>query len=69
LFLIASGVRLLALVCVMDLEDKRAQPTRVALRYMGTNLFSNLQQTIYLPGRLLFQMSRWTYRLPSRRKR
>jgi MFS family permease len=67
LFLIAGGVRLLALAWVMDLEDKGAQPTRAALRYMGTNLYSNLQQAIYLPGRLFSQISRWTY--PTNRRR
>jgi MFS family permease len=67
LFIISGGLRLLALVWLVDLEDPRAATTRVALRYLGTNLYSNLQQAIYLPARLWSQFSRWTY--PANRRR
>jgi MFS family permease len=66
LFIISGGLRLLALAWLTDLEDGRAHTTQAALRYMGTNLYSNLQQTIYIPGRFLSQLSRWTYKINPR---
>jgi len=68
LFLIASGVRLLAALWLVKLEEPGAHTTRSALRYMGASLYSNLQQAMFVPGRLLWQMGRWTYKLRPRRR-
>jgi MFS family permease len=76
LFLLSSVLRVFALLWLWRLEDTGAQPTRAAWRYMGTNLYSNLQQVMFMPGRLLWQRSRWTFNFnqtgvsfPWRRKR
>ena len=69
LFIISGGLRLLALSFLTDLEDSRAHTTQAALRYMGANLYSNLQQAIYIPGRLLSQLGRWTYKINPRGRR
>ncbi|MCX7886468.1 MAG: MFS transporter [Verrucomicrobiae bacterium] len=63
LFLIAGGLRVVAALWLVRLEDPGAETTRAALRYMGANLYSNLQQAVFVPGRLLWQVARWTYRL------
>jgi len=63
LFLIACGIRAVALVWLAGLEDVKARTTRAALRYLGTNLYSNIQQAIYMPGRLFMTRRHWTYRL------
>lgn len=68
LFLIASGVRLLAALWLFRLREPGAYTTRAALRYLGTNLYSNLQQAMFIPGRLLWQLGRWTYKLGPRRR-
>lgn len=68
LFLIASGVRLVAGLWLFKLDDPGAHTTRSALRFMGASLYSNLQQAMFIPGRLLWQMGRWTYKLGSRRR-
>jgi len=61
LFIISSILRLLAVCWLFSFTDTRAATTRTALRYLGTNLYSNLQQAVFIPGRLLQQLSRWTY--------
>jgi len=69
LFLISGVIRFLALGWLIGLEDRRAYTTHAALRYMGTNLYSNLHQAIFLPGRLLLRLTRWTYEIkPKGRK-
>jgi len=66
LFLLAGAVRVLAVVWLIRLEDPGAQTTRAALRYMGASLYSNLQQAMFVPGRLLWQLGRWTYQIRPR---
>jgi MFS family permease len=63
LFIISTGIRVLSVVWLIDLVDEGSATPRVALRYMGTNLYSNIQQGVYIPGRLLWQIGRWTYKL------
>lgn len=65
LFLISGAMRFLALGWLIGLEDRGAGSARAALRYMSTNLYSNLQQAIFMPGRLLLRFTRWTYALPA----
>jgi MFS family permease len=63
LFLISTLLRLGALGWLAGLEDRKAHSTRAALRYMGTNFYSNVQQAIFTPARVIQQFGRWTYRL------
>lgn len=68
LFLIASALRLLAALWLFRFEEPGAHTTRSALRYMGASLYSNLQQAMFVPGRLLWQFGRWTYKIRPRRR-
>ena len=67
LFIISSVLRLAALGWLIGFEDRHAASARTALRYLGTNLYSNLQQAVFIPGRVLQQLSRWTYQSTRRR--
>jgi len=67
LFIISSVIRLAALGWLIGFHDHRAATARTALRYLGTNLYSNLQQAVFIPGRALQQLSRWTYQSTRRR--
>ena len=67
LFIISSVLRLAAVGWLLGFVDHRSATPRTALRYLGTNLYSNLQQAVFIPGRLLQQLSRWTYQV-NRRK-
>ena len=67
LFIISGVLRLVAVGWLFGFTDTGAAPTRTALRYLGTNLYSNLQQAVFIPGRLLQQLSRWTYQVNRRR--
>ena len=67
LFIISSVLRLVALGWLIGFQDHRAATARTALRYLGTNLYSNLQQAVFIPGRALQQLSRWTYQSTRRR--
>ena len=67
LFIISSLLRVASLGWLLGFEDHRAATTRTALRYLGTNLYSNLQQAVFIPGRALQQLSRWTYQSTRRR--
>lgn len=68
LFIISGVGRAAALFWLVRLEDKKVGAPRAALRYLGTNLYSNLQQAIFIPGRLLQQLSRWTFPIDKRRR-
>lgn len=61
LFLISGALRVLALGWLVKLQDKKAWTTQAALRYISTNLYSNLQTTVFTPVRLLQRLSRWTF--------
>ena len=67
LFIISSVLRLAAVGWLIGFQDHRAATARTALRYLGTNLYSNLQQAVFIPGRALQQLSRWTYQSTRRR--
>ncbi len=68
LFLVSAVLRTLALVWVLALKEERKVGTRDALHYMMVNLFSNLQQVGFLPIRMLANLARQTWRLPTRRR-
>jgi len=58
LFLISGGLRFLALLWLVGLEEPRAYPTRAAVRYVFSNVYSNLQQALFAPARVLVKLSR-----------
>ena len=66
LLLISAALRLAALLWLFGLEDKHALRTREALGYMGVEMYSTLQQAVFMPGRLLLRLGRWTYKLNPR---
>lgn len=63
LFVFSSAVRLAALGWLVGFRDVQAGSTRMALRYLGSNIYSNLQQTVFLPIRLLSRVGRMTYKV------
>lgn len=63
LFIISSVLRGLAVLWLIRFEDAKAGTPHEALRYLGTNLYSNIQQTVFIPGRFLQQLNRWTYKI------
>lgn len=68
LFLISMGFRVGALVWATTLHEPRATGTREALRYMTASLYSNVRQGVLMPTRVVGRASKWSYRLPGRRK-
>ncbi|MCG3150681.1 MAG: hypothetical protein PCFJNLEI_04172 [Verrucomicrobiae bacterium] len=68
LFIISTLIRTAGLFWLVRFEDRQAGTPRAALRYLGTNLYSNLQQAVFIPGRLFQQLSRWTYQINKRRR-
>jgi len=69
LFLISGGLRFLALLWLIGLEEPRAYPTRAAVRYVFANIYSNLQQALFAPARLMVRLSRLAVVLSQRRRR
>ena len=64
-----SGIfRILALGWLLGFRDSKATTTRAALRYMGTNVYSNVQQAFFLPVRLLSRLGAVTYKVGKDRK-
>ncbi len=63
LFLISAVLRLAALAWLIGMEDPNASSTRDALRYVAANIYSNLQQAIFMPARLFGRLGKLTYRL------
>jgi MFS family permease len=71
LFLISALLRLSALFWVWNLEEPYAFTTRQALRYMWFNIYSNVQQSIFMPARRLGRLGRLarvTYKMNVRRR-
>lgn len=68
LFLASSGLRVVGWFWLLGLEDTGHGDTRTALRFLGTNIYSNLQQAVFIPGRLLQHLGRWTFPLHKRRR-
>jgi len=63
LFLISGVLRMVALVWLIGLEDKKASGTRETLKYMGETVYSNLQQAVVVPVRFVMRVGIWTYKL------
>ena len=64
LLLISAGLRAGSLVWLIGMHEPRAHTTRAALRYMVSNIYSNLQQAAMSPVRGIGRLGRLTYRLP-----
>ncbi len=63
LFLLTLLMRLVAVGWAVRLEDTRAHGPRAALRYLATDVYSNAQQIVFAPVRLLARVGRWTSRI------
>lgn len=68
LFLISAVLRLGALCWLMALKEDRNIPTRDALRYLVSNVYSNLQQATFFSARMFSTLTRRTWRLPASRR-
>jgi MFS family permease len=64
LLLISAGLRAGSLVWLIGMHEPQAYTTRAALRYMVTNIYSNVQQAVLIPVRGMGRLGRLTYRLP-----
>ncbi len=60
LFTISSFLRALALLWLIGLHEPTSHTTRAALRYIGTNIYSNVIQGLFLPARIV---GRFSYRV------
>ena len=60
LFLVSAVFRTSALFWLRGIEDPRAFSARDALRFMAADMYSNLQQTVFVPVRIV---GRLTYKL------
>lgn len=65
LLLISAAMRAVSLVWLIGMHEPRAYTTRAALRYMATNIYSNVQQAALIPVRAIGRFGRLTYRLPA----
>jgi MFS family permease len=63
LFFISAGLRLAALGWLVKLEDRHAHSTRSTFRYLAVTLYSNLQQAVVVPIRMVIHVGRLTYKL------
>lgn len=63
LFLISAALRVVALAWILNIDEPGAHTTRAAFRYMRANIYSNLQQAIFMPLRRIGLLARRTYRL------
>jgi len=62
LFLISGGLRLASLAWLIGLEDPHAYGTRAAVRYMAANIYSNVQQALFMPTRgIARRLRHWSY--------
>lgn len=53
LFLVSGAGRLGALFCLIQIHEPGSARTRDTARYLAANIYSNLQQAIFLPARLI----------------
>ena len=66
LMIISGVIRGLALLWLIGLADERAYSPRAALRYMADNMYSNLEQAIFAPGRRLLKFGHRSLRAVGR---
>jgi MFS family permease len=63
LFLLSAVLRIAALAWLIGMKDPNACSTRDAFRYFAADIYSNLQQAVFMPARLLGRLGKLTYRL------
>lgn len=63
LFLLSALLRLVAVGWVLSLTEPGAARTRDAIRYVITNVYSNMQQAVFMPTRRLGFLRRSTFAL------
>jgi MFS family permease len=63
LFLISAALRLASLLWVLGLEEPKGCTTREAVRYLVANMYSNIQQAVFMPLRRLGRLGKLAYRL------
>lgn len=63
LFIISGFLRFAALGWLINLEDGHAHSTRSTFRYLAVTLYSNLQQVVVVPVRLVINVGKLTYKL------
>ncbi len=68
LFICSAALRTAAVAWVFTLKEPRGTvATREALRYMATNVYSNLLQATFYPARVLVSLARATWRVSNRK--
>ena len=60
---VSAALRLIALAWILDIDEPGAHTTRAAFRYMRANIYSDLQQAIFVPLRRMGLLASRTYRL------
>jgi len=68
LFLISGGLRLASLLWLIGLQEPEAYSTRDAVRYVVGNIYSNVQQAVFMPVRRLVRLGRLAYVVSQRRR-
>jgi hypothetical protein len=63
LLLISSALRALSLVWLIGIRDEGAHSTRMAIRHVRVNIYSNVQQAFLMPARRLGTLRRNSFRL------
>lgn len=63
LFFVSSLLRLLSLGWLIGIKERKTLGTRATLRYMATDIYSNLQMAAIYPIQLVAKVGRWTYKL------
>jgi len=66
LLIISGGLRLLAVFFLAKVHEPGAARTRDAARYLAGGLYSNLQQTVYFPTRIVGRAGRMSWTLARR---
>lgn len=63
LLLLSAALRAAALLWLIKMVEPQAYTTRAALRFMTTNIYSNVQQAVFSPARGLVRLGRLTYKM------
>ncbi|QDU34856.1 Major Facilitator Superfamily protein [Poriferisphaera corsica] len=61
LLILSTALRLVSFVFVFFIEEPKASPTRDAIRFMTTSIYSNIRQAALMPTRAVGSLSKRTY--------
>ena len=67
LLAISLVLRACLLPWLFALREPTATPASTAIRYMSTNVYSNVRQAAVMPTRVVGRIRRWTYRINGQR--